>query len=93
MGDRRGSYGSYGNQQRGHGGGGGHRGSGGGRGGFQGHGNKRKRDEPEDDGMAQLCYGIFYMGDRKHVSLCRRVLRPELAASGDVSLPHHACAP
>lgn len=70
MGDRRGSYGSYGNQQRGHGGGGGHRGSGGGRGGFQGHGGKRKRDEPEDDGMAQLCYAIFYMGDRKHVRLC-----------------------
>lgn len=74
MGDRRGSYGSYGGQNRGgYGGGGGYSGGGGGggggRGGFRGHDNKRKRDEPEDDGMTELCYGIFYLGDRKHVGL------------------------
>ena len=70
MGDRRAHYSSgprRGSDQ--HGGGGG-----GGRQGYHGD-NKRKRDDHhEDDGMRALCYGLFYLGDRKQVLFTKSAL-------------------
>ncbi len=43
---------------------------GGGRGGGHRQDHKRKREgEQEDDSMRALCYGLFYLGDRKQVRL------------------------